>query len=442
MSGEMSQQEILQYVIENGMLDTAYVQEQIEMQKRKELLEKHPYKIWEGTGGKWYTYLPDEEKGRLLKKRKTRKEIEDIIIGYQRTKEEKEEITLKNLFPVWLRYKEKHTDSSSYIKRITADWQRFYNWNTDLIEQPIAQLNKAELDEWAHSMIKEFRLTKKAYYNMSVILRQCLDYAVDRGDIPINTFAGVKINAKLFRRVKKKDSETQVFQADETPVIIEDMLRRFKNNTKDTSPLAVLLDFEIGVRIGELVAIRTTDITGRYLHIQRQEVRRFEHVDDYKMKFVGFEVVEYTKSDDGDREIYLTDTAMRVIDFIKSVNKENGYQHKDNYLFIKKNEKINIYSVQARILRGCQQVGIQTKTMHKIRKTYISSLIDSGLNINEVRKLAGHADERTTYANYCFNRQTGERTEKQIELALNAQKVIIGNQNIPDFSNKKISKSQ
>lgn len=437
----LSQQEILQYAIQHGIIDTAYVQEQIKMQKRTELLEKHPYKMWEGTDGKWYTYLPDEEKGRVLKKRRTRKEIEDIVVHYWGM-EEKEEITLKRLFPVWLRYKEKHTDASSYIKRITTDWQTFYEWNTDFIQKPIAQFNKAELDEWAHSMIKEFNLTKKAYYNMSLILRQCLLYAVDKGDIKENVFAGVKINTKLFRRVKKKESETQVFQTDEVPAIVEDMLRRFKNNPKDTSPLAVLLDFEIGVRTGELVAIRTTDITGRYLHIQRQEIRKYEHVDEYKMKLVGFEVVEYTKSEDGDREIYLTDTAIRIINLIKAINEENGYRNKDNYLFVREIGKINAYSVQARILRGCEQIGIQTKTMHKVRKTYISSLIDSGLNINEVRKLAGHADERTTYANYCFNRQAGERTEKQIEQALNTPKVIKGNQNILDFPAKKISKSQ
>ena len=74
--------ELLQYALEHDMIDMSYVQEQVNMIKRKELLEKHPYKIWQGKDDKWYTYLPDEEKGRLLKKRKTEKEIEVIIIEY------------------------------------------------------------------------------------------------------------------------------------------------------------------------------------------------------------------------------------------------------------------------------------------------------------------------------------------------------------------------
>lgn len=44
--------DLLKYAVENGMIDLSYVQEQIEMNKRKELLDKHPYKIWEGKDGK------------------------------------------------------------------------------------------------------------------------------------------------------------------------------------------------------------------------------------------------------------------------------------------------------------------------------------------------------------------------------------------------------
>ena len=86
------------------------------------------------------------------------------------------------------------------------------------------------------------------------------------------------------------------------------------------------------------------------------------------------------------------------------------------------------------IKRGCEKIGINVKTSHKIRKTYISTLIDSGLNIDQIRRMAGHSDERTTYGNYCFNRMTEEQTEEKIE---NALKVIKGNQNLIACLNEK-----
>ena len=78
--------EVLKYAIENGIIDLSRIQDEIEMTKREELLKKHPYSIWESKDGKWHTYLPDEEK-RVSRKRKTKKEIEDLIIEYWKQQE-------------------------------------------------------------------------------------------------------------------------------------------------------------------------------------------------------------------------------------------------------------------------------------------------------------------------------------------------------------------
>ena len=127
-------------------------------------------------------------------------------------------------------------------------------------------------------------MTKKMYYNMSIILRQCLDYAVDKKYIAENPFSDVKINTKMFRRVKKKTGETEVYSIEEEKNLILDMIRRFNNDPTSTAPLAVILLFEIGVRIGELCALKFEDIDGNYIHIQRQEVRDFVSVEPTLLK--------------------------------------------------------------------------------------------------------------------------------------------------------------
>lgn len=431
----MSDAELLKFAIENGMIDTALVRERIEMHKRKEILDKHPYTIWQGKDEKWRTYIPDENKGRKLVKRNTQESIENYVIKYWNDNSDEEvqkrvakEISLKKIFPDWLNYKQLHTDSTSYTKKITADWKKFYASQPDFINMPLQKMTNLFLDEWAHGMIKKFDLTKKAYYNMTMILRQCLDYAVERGYIEENVFSGVKINTKMFRRVKKKSGESQVYTMDEEERLIKDMIRRFQDNPKNTAPLAVMLAFEIGVRIGELCALRFSDIEGNYIHIQRQEVREFEKVDDFTMKFKCYKVVEYTKSEDGFRDIYLTETARKIIELARHMNMVNGEYSEEGYIFVRKHKNINHYSIQAMILRGCNRVNMDVKTSHKIRKTYISTLIDSGLNIDAVRRFAGHSDERTTYGNYCYNRLTDRQTEEVVEGALNANKVIKGNQ--------------
>ena len=68
--------------------------------------------------------------------------------------------------------------------------------------------------------------------------------------------------------------------------------------------------------------------------------------------------------------------------------------------------------------RLCCDAGILKRSPNKSRKTYISTLIDNGLNINFVREQVGHKDERTTYGNYCFNRSTREETKETLKKAL------------------------
>lgn len=431
----MTDAEMLKFAIENGIIDTALVREKIEMQKRKELLERHPYSIWEGKDKKWRTYLPDEEKGRRLVKRNSEKDIQDCVIEYWKRNSEEDkqkriakEISLKKIFPDWLNYKQIHTNSTSYTKKITADWKKYYACQPDFIDMPLQKMTSMFLDEWAHVMIKKFELTKKAYYNMSMILRQCLDYAVECGYIAENVFSGIKINTKMFRRIKKKSGDSQVYTLDEEERLIKDMIRRFQNNPKNTAPLAVMLAFEIGVRIGELCVLKFDDIEGNYIHIQRQEVREYERADDFTMKFKCYKVVEYTKSEDGFRDIYLTETARKIIGLAHHMNMVNGEYCDEGYIFVKEHRNINHYSIQAMILRGCRRINMEVKTSHKIRKTYISTLIDSGLNIDAIRRFAGHSDERTTYGNYCYNRLTDKQTEEVVEEALNACEVIKGNQ--------------
>lgn len=446
---DKQKQELLKYAFDNGIIDEDTIWMQVEMKKRQKYLEMHQYSIWQSEKDHyWRTYLPDDEKGRRLLKKKTEESLKDEVVNYYKEQcsvaerdIQKLHITLYHLFPEWLDFKRVHTNATTTIKRICADWQKFYAPNKELINMPIRDLTKVYLDEWVHKMIQAYNMTRKCYYNMTLILRQCLDYAVEKGYVEKNEFQKVKVNQRLLRRTKKKESVSQVYLRDEVALMINEMYRRFDNRPKSTAPLAIVLNFELGLRIGELVAIKESDIKDGCIHIQRQEVKIFEKDGDYQMKKTGYKVVEYTKTEDGDRWIPLTTTARELIDMIRHVNQEYGHRC-DGYLFVEGNERLTHYSIERRLARGCETVGIMNKSSHKIRKTVISTMIEAGMNIDDIRRMAGHADERTTYNCYCFSRNTTQETQEQLERALNNGRVINGNQEIIRFSrNKKLQKA-
>lgn len=47
-----NENDILRFIINSGIINLSDVQNGMEATKRKELLEKHPYKIWQGKDGK------------------------------------------------------------------------------------------------------------------------------------------------------------------------------------------------------------------------------------------------------------------------------------------------------------------------------------------------------------------------------------------------------
>ena len=420
-----SDAELLQYAIKNGMIDPALVQDKIEMQKREEILKEHKYSIWHSESEDvWYTYLPDEKSNRGIKriKRKDEKSIKDAIYRYYvsaqdlKNKKSIESMTLDSLFHEYMTYK---TDkvSSGTIKRMAADWQKFYVPEKDLVSKPFTQITKIEIDDFFNKVLDEHHLKKKAFYNMCGILKQCFQYAID-AEYTEKTPYRTNVNKKKFAGSPKKPSKLEVYQEDERDLFIAEMERRLTNNPANTAPIAIMLDFELGTRKGEILAISESDISGDHIHIHRQVVEEWNVSDLNKIKSRGFKIVEYTKTADGDRVLPLTDRAKQLIQKAKEINAEYGNAYKD-FLFVKNGYIMSPDALDAQVKRGCEYIGIPVKTMHKIRKTYASTLLHNGVNLSIVKDVLGHADESTTLRHYIFNVETDAETEKSILSALN-----------------------
>ena len=108
---------------------------------------------------------------------------------------------------------------------------------------------------------------------------------------------------------------------------------------------------------------------------------------------------------------------------------------------MKNGERIKARAVVYQLDRCLSAVSIKHKSIHKARKTYVSALIDGGVNINEIRKQVGHADVRTTYACYCYNRFGEEATNRQIESALDFNTKKTNEKSVQDQCYKKVTTS-
>lgn len=422
----INEEEILKYLTDSGTIDLAYVQEQMEMKKREEILQNHKYSIWYSESESvWYTTLPDDTKktGRKNIKRKNRRDLEKAVVNFyisQEKSDKKEILTVEKLFYKFMKHKVNEV-SSGTIKRMMSDWERFYKDEAEFIHTPIQNITKIDVDDFFNSVLNKHSLKKKAFYNMCGILKQMLEYAVDADYLEKNPYR-IKVNKKKLV-ADKKLSAKEVYKTNERELFIEEMERRLKNNPSNTAPLAVLLDFELGTRKGEILAISINDIVGDKIHIHRQIVEEFDVSDLNHIKSNGFVLVEYTKSDDGDRWLPLTKRAKEIIARVQEINKRYGYNYKD-LLFSRKGTVLSPDTVDAQIKRGCEYIGIPVKTMHKIRKTYASTLLHNGVNVSIVKDMLGHADENTTLKHYIFNIEEDSETDSIVLGVLEGEKKV------------------
>ena len=414
---------ILQDALLNGIINVEDVRRALTMKKEEYYLSLHKYEIYQGKDGKWYTYLPDsrQKQGRRKLKRTSEMAIRQAVIDFYKEQEKREqgkEITLRELYPIWIEWKGAHTRATTSIRRFNCDWKKFYIPYPKLIDKPIVELTVNELDIWAHRLTKQYNMTKTCYYTMTILIRQMLDYAVEPlGIIPVNPFRQIKLQKKMLRKPAKKNDESQVFLLDETPRIIETALADFNSNPLNTAPLTVPLGFLTGLRLGEMAAIKESDIVGNVLYVQRMEEEVYDYSDLEHIRLIERAVVENTKTEAGVREVPLVPQALKIIEAVKLSNRMNGWPE-NGFLFLNKGQRMTTRTIKYRISKYCKQCDIMEKSFHKVRKTYISALIDSGININEIRKAVGHTDERTTFSNYCYNRVGKQETTALFENAL------------------------
>ncbi len=421
----------LKDVLNEGIMVTqvsAPVETEDMTKKQKEMIikkhmEQFTTKYYE-SDNRWHSFLPDESHPRKMKPIAKRKweDLEKVIVDYYQAQEETEKrkkMTLRTFYPEWFDYKWQDTNNSSYMHKIASDWKRFYE-DDPIVDRPILELTTLELKNWARNKIISCKLSKKIYYNMAVIIRQSLDYLVELGELPSNPYANFKIKASLFTPVAEKEPEYEVFNELEEQQIKEYALQDFERNTELTTALAVVLNFSLGLRVGELVALKWKDLKEPYLHIRRMEQKQYEQNPDGSWHY-HIEVVEHTKSDAGYRTIYVVSSALELFDKIRTYNLQRGFScDAEDYIFIYRGSRITSQAIDKKYERYCKELGFVKKGNHKTRKTCLTKIADNpNINLKDAMHFSGHKDIQTYIKHYCHSRYSDEHKRNELEKTLN-----------------------
>ena len=382
---------------------------------KSNVLSVHPYSITppKDSSKRWMTYIksPNGKRKKLVAHTES-----DLMLMLKKHYFEDDVATLKSLFPEWLQKRNEEGTSSRTLRRNVNDWDKYYSRNK-IIFIPLHNLTFEDIESFLYSCIKEYQLTIKAYQNMSFIIKDLLKYATRKKLIYENPWNLVEIKLNVCRPAAKRNSSSRVYFSDEKEKLFAVLNQRL-SSSQDIRAFAIFLMFKLGIRLGELVALKWSDVDEKEMtiHIHRTETKVVD-IETGKCEYV---VVDHTKkrSPYGDRYLDIDDYDISLLRSVGSISNANRAEA-DGFIFCSKSGRIKSHNIDRYLRRCCNLAGIDEKSSHDIRRTVASDLYNNNIPISTIRDYLGHSDIQTTQG-YILDNLDNEIKKKSIKTALSS----------------------
>ena len=406
-------------------IPVADVLEAIAMKEREYYLNQHKYAITPpkpGVDDRYRTHLIDPDGKRICVRRKKLEDLENIIINYYKALDSVHSIsTLKEEFledrKIYVRMETSDRDMTSYA--------RFFD-DSPITRKEIRQITAKELSDYRVKTVVRLNLGVKETQRFQSLLNAIWDYAVTTGYTEVNIARNLRPLGKAFftpngnldpAEVKEKFPELSVgimapdpdnepargpqyYTGTEQQKLIKTCYQIYRQ-LGNTAYLAIIMCFCLGLRIGELVALKVTDFDFQngVVHIRRREITSKDESGKR-----CFRISQRLKNGASLRDIPITSTCKYIFDLIVADNEIRGVESDWLFISYQNGDRMHSCSVDLALDRANEKAGLEQRSLHKIRKTVLSRLdMSQHFTLERIREIAGHSrGSMTLYTNYFY----------------------------------------
>ena len=253
-------------------------------------------------------------------------------------------------------------------------------------------IGKEKIDEITTEELQAFMNYHKYLSNSSINklyqqLGTTFRLAINKGYMMRNPMAGV-----LKPKSDKLDKKVRALTFEEQQLFTNFLLSKGIKECKYKN--VFLIQMFMGLRIGEALALKTTDID---LKNKKMYISKTLTKDDRGNTIMG----RTTKTYAGKRVLPIPKFLLETLMEQMKVAEENEL-NEEKMLFKPENTKYtdreNVNTELKRLLK--RHFGIEDITTHSLRHTYGTRCIESGMQPIVVQKMMGHADIRVTLNTY------------------------------------------
>jgi len=325
--------------------------------------------------------------------------------------------------------------SDESYKKHGSNTKRFYR--NKLNNYILPELGKKKLrnisDDDITKLYRKMRdlgLTETSVKHVHNILNAIFNYAIHRKWMTYNPIKSLdnkpKFDGKEREYYDHNEIENTLYKLNKLPEKINglsDTLTYFKNFRFKT---AITLLFNSGMRREELFGLKWKDIKFRTNVIEIRRAVICVSEDDYSeseiIEIISKSLVcKLPKNDASKRNITVPDVCMDLLQEYRLIQKRYGYPASDDDYVFQQIRKRALWSPNDLTMEWAKFIDyfhLRKITVHDIRHSHATDLLNSGVPIAAVSKRLGHSDIATTlkiyaHSNLQEDRQISELLDKK-----------------------------
>lgn len=255
---------------------------------------------------------------------------------------------------------------------------------------PLAKLTSSVLQAYITALSEEKNLSGATISHVLSLWKMFADWALEEGYITKNPCNKISIPGT---RTKGKRT-IEVFTEEERQAVMA-----YMEKTDYWYDTLIKLAFATGMRQGELIGLKWSDIYDGAIHVQRSAAA-VQHVNKDGEREFRKELWD-TKTANGVRTIPLLESTETMLKEHHLAQRKYLLAHglpQTEFVFTSRSgEYLFAAGLVASYNRMLKAAGVKHHKFHAIRHTFATEAIRRGVDVKDLQKIMGHSDVATTY---------------------------------------------